>query len=109
MLVAERREIEKKIVTKLIEDAIAAGYTVGVHNGYRVVIKESTDRAAILEEMFSVDSEHLLFYNKDGKRIGSVFLVYGNDGWDVIADNSANDATEAIIAGATSLANSLSE
>jgi hypothetical protein len=46
--------------------------------------------------MMSVDEETLCVYKKQNNEInpfeaiGSVFFVYGNDGWDVIADYSVS-------------------
>ncbi len=40
-----------------------------------------------MSKMFSVDDETLIV-RKNGKRFGSVYLVYGSDGADVIADHS---------------------
>lgn len=105
MEIAKRQKIEKKIVARIISDAIRAGYSLSVNNGEEIVIRKSRDKAAILAEMFSVDTEHLV-YHKDGVRQGSVFLVYGNDGWDVICDYTTN--LDPILRGAMRLGDRLS-
>ncbi len=88
MNVETRRKIEEEIARQLITDGIAAGYTIAVHNGEEQFAK-STDVDALVKEMFSVDEEHLIFY-KDGKRFGWVWMVYGNSGYDVVADYTTN-------------------
>lgn len=89
--------IEQRICRALINEAIAAGYFISVDNGEEIVLHKSQDTAKILEEMFSVDEERLRFFtkNEDGtfERRGWVFLVYGNDGWDVICDYTVGDRT----------------
>lgn len=100
MNVEKRQKIEKRIVSRLVGDAIKAGYTVSVDNLDEVVIKQSTNKKAILAEIMSVDEEHLILH-KDGKN-ARVHLVYGNDGWDVICDY--NISIEDVIKGANELA-----
>jgi len=87
--VSFRQRVERIVVSKIISEAKAAGYTLSVHDGQELVVKHSTSRKDILAAMFSVDEEHLII-NKDGKRLGWIFLVYGNSGWDVICDHSTN-------------------
>ena len=94
--VLDRRiKIEKQIAARCVRDLIAAGYSLGVHNGEEITIHHSTDAKAILAEMFSTDEEHLKVYKMDGPQgkrdwFGWVFFVYGNDGWDVINDYTTN-------------------
>lgn len=103
MSVGPRIMVERKIVSKVVKDALDAGFTVDVFNGEETVIKDSKDMAAILKEMFSVDDERL-YFRKAGQRMGWVQLIYGNDGTDVIADYTATPAIEGIVAGATRMA-----
>src|SRR5579859_2222310 len=106
LTVEKRRKIERRIASRLIRDGLAAGYTIGVYNGEEHVLKKSTSRKAILAAMFSVDDEHLIFYNKDGLRVGWVWFVYGNDGWDVINDYTTS--LESVMSGVNQFADSLS-
>lgn len=104
--IARRQAIERQIVERLIDDALAEGYTLDVYDGEETTVAESDDREAILAAMFSVDEERL-YYRREGKRVGYVFLVYGNDGHDVISDSTTN--LERVMAGAEALAESLAE
>lgn len=84
--VRARQEIELAVVTAAVSEILANGFTIRVHDG-EDVSEPLTEKAIILDRMFDVDDEWLLVY-RDGKRFGQVYLVYGNDGYDVICDNS---------------------
>lgn len=107
----KRRELEKKIARSAAEDLIAAGYSVSVYDGEEVTLKESTDIKAILKAMFTTDEDHLyaMAQGEDGKskRVGWVQFTYGNDGWDVISDNTVN--LEDALANTTALAEKLAD
>lgn len=105
MNIQERQDIERKIVERVIDDALALGFLLSVDDGEGMPIRLSRDRAAILAAMFSVDEEKLILCTDDGvlaKQHGWVFFVYGNDGWDVIADN--HTGIEYVLEGATAYA-----
>lgn len=100
--VAARQAIEREIVTKVVDDALAAGYGISINNGGDDdEIVNSRDREAILKELFATDEEYL-YLHENGKKIGTIFLVYGNDGWDVICDYSSK--LEEFLAGANEIA-----
>lgn len=80
-----KRRMEHDIVSALIKAAIADGYSISVYDGDAYHIKKSTDMGNIIDALFSVDEEYL-HLAKEGSSGGVVMLVYGNDGWDVIAD-----------------------
>ena len=85
------RRTERAVVAAIVDDAIAAGMTVTVWDGDAYPLASSTDRAAVLAALFSVDEESLVLRDRSsGVRVGTVWLVHGNDGWDVIHDHSAS-------------------
>lgn len=84
-----RLEVERRIAQQAIADLLEAGYTLGVNDGEEITIKESTDAEAVLKAMATTDEDYLLAY-RDGKRVGWVRFIYGNDGWDVINDYTTN-------------------
>lgn len=91
MSVKMRQEVERKIAEALIQQSLDAGYHISVNNGGdEDEIKPSHDKKKILDAMFATDEEHLIFYNEEGKRVGWVYFVYGNSGWDVISDYTTN-------------------
>lgn len=102
-----RRSLERRIVRAVVNEALKQGYTVTVYDGEgpdALAIDKSTRQADIMAAIMSTD-EDLMVFHKDGKRTGAVYLVYGNDGYDVICDHTANDATYAIIKRASEIAN----
>ncbi len=106
MNIEQRRKIERAIAERFIRDALAAGYRVAVDNGEEE-FRPYAQADPVLKEMFTVDEEHLRLYKPITNGIGeafagSVYFVYGNDGWDVICDYSPN-LTE-VLAGASALA-----
>lgn len=104
--IAARGRVERLVVSKIISVARLAGYALGVYDGERFVVTNSTSRKEILAAMFSVGQEWLYLY-KGGKRVAWVFLVYGNDGWDVVCDHSPN--VESLLKPAFALADRLSD
>lgn len=100
-----RQRIERRIVTAAVEGLLAAGYQLAVIEDGRPA-KHTSDKAEILAELFACDEE-TLFAQKDGKHAGFVSLVYGNDGWDVICDNTCS--LERALTAATELAEKLEE
>lgn len=104
--VLKRQAIERRIARRVIRDAVAGGYTLDVFDGEETVLRNSTKEREILKAMFSVDEERLIF-RKDGARVGWVFFVYGNSGWDVICDYTDKPEVEEILKGANELADKL--
>ena len=105
MDIAARQKMERQIVTKIVDDALAAGYELSVDNGGDCdMVCGATDRLAILDALFQTDEERLVL-SKYKKHIGSVFLVYGNDGWDVVCDYHLS--IEDVMKGANELADKL--
>jgi len=89
---ARRIETEGRICSRLVKQAHAAGYTVSVHDGEEWAVICSTKYTEIMDELFTTDTNTIRIRDKDNNKIGDVFLVYGNDGYDVMGDWSAPDA-----------------
>lgn len=100
---ATEQQIERRIVRRIILDALKAGYSLTVCDGAETVLRQSVKPAVVLDAMFSTGEDVLSFIDAEGKRAGWVLLVYGN-GMDVISDYSDNDKTAAILKGADELA-----
>lgn len=95
-----RQIIERALVLCIVEDAIKAGYSLTVESldgdEEAPEIAKSKDADAILKAMFQGDEDRVTIYD-DTLRLGWLFFVYGNDGWDVLSDYSANQVTEAVV------------
>lgn len=91
-----RHRHERAIAERLVTDAIAQGYQVSVNDGEAWVVKRSTDSKAIMAALFSTDEDYIRI-RKEGEEgsVGTFTLIYGNDGWDVVADWSYSAETEA--------------
>ena len=89
MDIKKRQETERSIARRFIQDAIRSGCSIDVQDGEEVTLRASTDVEAILKAMFTTDEDRL-YLCRDGKYIGWVYFVYGNDGWDVINDYTVN-------------------
>lgn len=78
--------IEKRIGRMLVKTALAAGYMISIDNGGdEDEITDSTDLKAINAAMRQTDEERIYFRCK-GKKTEWVYMVYGNDGYDVVCD-----------------------
>ncbi len=100
MTVEQRIQIEKGMTTKIVDDALALGYTISVHDSAEWTVKKSHDREEILAALMTTDDDLLRFRTAGGDLLGSVWLVYGNSGWDVICDHTDTPAMCALLAGA---------
>lgn len=93
MTIKQRQAIERHIAELFIDSAIAAGYAINVDNGgddYELA-DASTCKTDILKAMFATDDERLYIFEKGKReRFGWALFVYGNDGYDVIADYTTN-------------------
>lgn len=92
--VNHRQALERRIVGMIVQDAIAQGYAVALDNGEETITAKHLDD--LMAEIMATDEEKLTFY-KDGQPVGAVWLVYGNDGFDCMADHTDNKETRAII------------
>jgi hypothetical protein len=103
-----RQRIERAIVGRAVRDILKAGHTLSVNDGEEFVLRHATRHADVMRALFSVDEERLYVHRSraDTRRIGWVFLVYGNDpGTEVICDHTCN--LESLLAGATACADTL--
>lgn len=98
-----RMLIERAVIRRAVTDAIAAGRTVSVDDGEEITVKRSTDLAEIMGAIMSTDEGRLLIHADKGT--AGIYLVHGNDGYDVIADYSTS--LEPILAGSNALADAL--
>jgi replicative superfamily II helicase len=110
MNIETRTKIEKRIVHKIVRDALKMGYSISVDDeGDEYALKESTDIKKIMDALMNTETNNLVFHEISGKPVGEVCFVYGNSGYDVIADYINNADTNAIITGAEKLAEKLEE
>ena len=85
--VKARGRMEASIVLRLLETLIAAGYSVSVDDGDGAAVSGTVETMAKI--IFNVDTA-LVEVSEGRKWLGTVSLVLGNDGYDVIADYHTN-------------------
>jgi hypothetical protein len=86
--VVARGIMEFRIVRRVAKALLEAGLQVSVNNGEDITVRRSRDLGEIMGAVMTVDEERLIVRDADTNRRGMVYLVYGNDGWDVISDYS---------------------
>ena len=86
---------ERNIAKALVRRALAAGYSITVHDGEEPTLKTSRDEKAIFSAMNSTDSDTLIFF-LGNRRVGHVWLVWGNEE-DLVSDWSDNEEIDAIV------------
>lgn len=105
-----RVQIERTILCKIVDSALREGYLVSISNGGEgMEVDKSSSLITILDHLHNCDVEHIYFHKEDGSFVGSVVMVYGNDGWDAVADYSCNKEIDVILADALEFANRMEE
>lgn len=100
-----RMLVERAVIRRAVTDLLAAGYLVAVHDG-EALLDPRREVGAVMADIMSVDEESLCVYRSlPGKPFASIYLVHGNDGWDVMADYSIS--LEGVLSGANTLADAL--
>lgn len=103
-------EMETNIVRQVVHDALAASYLLSVDNGgddYEIT--KSKDAEAVLAELQNTSTDTLIIHDQDGKKIGWIDFVYGNEGWCVIGDYSDNAKISLLLTNANALSDKYSE
>ena len=89
MSVQQRIEIEKRMLTLMVDTALSMGYKMSVDCEGEEMLEETGEKDLILEMCLDLDICHV-YYHKDGAIVGWALLVFGNDGYDLISDHTVN-------------------
>lgn len=103
-IIAKRIKIERAIISRIVKDALKLNYTVSVYDGEEWCLKRSSSYKEVMQSIQSTDMDTLNIRDNQGNKIGSIWLVYGNDGYDVVADNSDNELINNLLINAQILA-----
>ncbi len=98
------KDLQRAIIARIISDAVGEGYALDVFNGEDTMIRHSRDERAIMGALESTEEDQLRF-RRDGKRVGVVRLVYGNEGWGVA--NEYTPSLEPVMVGARKVADGI--
>lgn len=97
---AKRIKTEGKIAAALIDALLAEGAVLHLnddsHGNGDWTVNGSTDKAETIQAMFTTDGDLLEAHDASGKGLGWFMFIYGNDGYDVISDYSANEFCERV-------------
>lgn len=88
-------EAEQETATRLVDAALKRGWSISVWEGEGWLHHNSTDRAAILDDLDATEEATLVFYHGT-RRVGSVLLYWGN-GEDLISDHSDTMEIEVLV------------
>jgi hypothetical protein len=87
---------ERKTIRALCKAALDKGFTLSYNDGEAWPVKKTDNIAKIMAHVQGTDEAMLMITDKDGKKIASFFLVYGNAPDEVIADYSYPAENEGI-------------
>lgn len=87
---------ERGIAREVIRCLVDAGYSVTIDNSADHPVKRSTNKREIFDALCQTGQDYLVAYDMVGQRVGWVWLVYGNEPCELIADYTLN--LEAVIA-----------
>ncbi|MBB6559601.1 hypothetical protein HNP48_002268 [Acidovorax soli] len=110
--------VERAVIRRAVTDILSVvceegpAYTISVDDGEDIPLAHSRDVNAIMDEVCACDEERLVVRRvpaegSDRRQLfGSIYLVYGNDGWDVMCDYHVS--LEEVLAGANRFADDIS-
>ena len=77
---------ERYVVRQIVNRALDKGYVLSIYDGEEFPLLHSDDADEVIAELGHCDEEWLYVENADHKKIGTIFLVYGNDADEVVCD-----------------------
>lgn len=88
--VCKRLRAEGRNVAQVVTALRAAGHSLSVHDGEETTLRQSVDKADVMQHLGTTDADMLVAHNEAGAVVGRVWLVYGNadDGSEVVSDYS---------------------
>lgn len=93
---AERIIGERRVIRKLVTEAISRGLNVSVHCGEAWEIQWSTSVKDVMDNIMATDSDTIRLCDDQRMIRASFWCVYGNSPVEVIADHSTNTLGEAL-------------
>jgi hypothetical protein len=93
---AHRIGMERTMCSALVKAALERGLLCSVYDGGEWTVKKSAKYSEIMNALFTTDSDVLQIRNAQGESMGRFDLIYGNDGFDVVADYTMTETTESL-------------
>jgi hypothetical protein len=86
----KRDVIERRVVSKLVKDALQSGYRLAVDDGKKISEKY-VKYQEVMQRLFKAGNEFLVYFNEQEQFIGWVNLIHdGSNGYDVITNYTKN-------------------
>lgn len=79
------KQIDYKIANFLVTYLLSKGCRLTVNDGEKNVLVKSRDLKKIMGSLNTTDATRLMIW-RNSERLGSVLLIFGNDGYDLISD-----------------------
>lgn len=98
---------ERKIIDKLICDALDMGCTISVGDGGDWFVKLSTDYTEITREVAACDE--MILRIRQGEKHAAFFFVHGNEPYEVLNDHTDNAFAYAVWSGAEKVREAIEE
>lgn len=89
---------ERRIIDKLICDALDMGCTISVGDGCEYAVIRSTDYTAITREIAACDE--MVLRIRQGDKHAAFFFVHGNEPYEVLNDHTDSAFARALWSGA---------
>jgi uncharacterized protein YtpQ (UPF0354 family) len=92
-------QMDRAIVEQLVNDLLAAGLDLTIknttdENGPDWIT--TNDRELVLHNLGHMEEDTIRAYDK-GRYVGLFYFVYGNDGYDVLADYTSTEEVERLL------------
>lgn len=83
---------EARAARKLVKAALARELSVSVNDGEETTVRRSRKYSEIIDALATTGEDYLILYAPTGDRVGTFYLIYGNDddGSELIADHTDN-------------------
>jgi hypothetical protein len=103
--VRQRARMELKIVNQLINSAASLGYSIEVAEA-----DEEEDKGKSIKDiLFNLDEANVRVFRADGSKLGWIFLVFGNSGYDLISDYTYSHDMEKFLGECCALSDRLAD
>jgi hypothetical protein len=93
---------ERSVARKLVAALLERGCTINVSDGFEVTVRSATTAKTVLDALCTT-GEDVLYARRDGARVATFHLIWGNDpdGSELIADYGGGEEAELIVASVT--------
>jgi len=81
-------KLEHRVLSAAISELLSHNFSLSVFDGGEYALRKRRDKKEVLRHLWTCDEEWLIVYDGLGARLGALYLIYGECGWDVVCDYS---------------------